>query len=251
MGSSILGLIRHTLISPSPMEPPRFSTSGTKQLPGRPPTGFDYGYECTSADVQAKSCPETDTFGHGTHVAGIAAGSGMATGNFTGVAPGASIIFVKSGYSVCNGSSWNFDTTHILDGVSYIVKKAAKLGKRAVISLSLGGNIGAHDGTDPFELALDAIVEAGTPVVVAAGNEARDNAHIRGQLSQGSNVTFQVQVQQSTVDLQIDVWYSPQDQIDATLTTPDGQTLPCPNNSWRSCKQFRQRNNHNKFLEQR
>ena len=196
--------------------------------PGRSPTGFDYGYECTSADVQAKSCPETDTFGHGTHVAGIAAGSGMATGNFTGVAPSASIIFVKSGYSVCNGSSWNFGTTQILDGVNYIVKKAAKLGERAVISLSLGGNIGAHDGTDPFELALDAIVEAGTPVVVAAGNGARDNAHIRGQLLQGGNVTFQVQVQQATVDLEIDVWYSPQDQIDATLTTPDGQTYNVP-----------------------
>lgn len=196
--------------------------------PGRSPTGFDYGYECTSADVQAKSCPETDTFGHGTHVAGIAAGSGMATGNFTGVAPSASIIFVKSGYSVCNGSSWNFGTTQILDGINYIVKKAAKLGERAVISLSLGGNIGAHDGTDPFELALDAIVEAGTPVVVAAGNGARDNAHIRGQLLQGGNVTFQVQVQQATVDLEIDVWYSPQDQIDATLTTPDGQTYNVP-----------------------
>ena len=152
----------------------------------------------------------------------------MATGNFTGVAPGASIIFVKSGYSLCNGSSWNFDTIHILDGISYIVKRAAQLGRRAVISLSLGGNIGAHDGTDPFELALDAIVEGGTPVVVAAGNGARDNAHIRGQLSQGGNVTFQVQVQQTTVDLQIDVWYAPQDQIDATLTTPDGQTYPVP-----------------------
>lgn len=195
---------------------------------GRPPVGFDYGYECSSADVQAKSCPEVDTFGHGTHVAGIAAGSGMATGNFTGVALGASIIFVKSGYSVCDGASWNFETTHILDGVNYIVKKAAKLGKRAVISLSLGGNIGAHDGTDPLELALDAIVEAGTPVVVAAGNQARDNAHIRGQLSQGGNVTFQVQVPQTTSDLQIDIWYSPQDQIDATLTTPDGQPYNVP-----------------------
>jgi len=41
-------------------------------------------------------------------------------------------------------------------------------------------------------------------------------------------VTFQVQVQQTTVDLQIDVWYSPQDQIDATLTTPDGQHYRAP-----------------------
>ena len=195
---------------------------------GRPPTGFNYGYECTSADVQAGSCPETDTFGHGTHVAGIAAGSGMATGNYTGVAPGASIIFVKSGYSVCNGSSWNFGTAQILDGVNYIVRKAKQLRMRSVISLSLGGNIGAHDGTDPFELGLDAFVKLGTPIVVAAGNSARDNAHIRGQLTQGNNVTFQLQVQETTVDLQIDVWYSPQDQIDATLTTPGRQTYSVP-----------------------
>ncbi len=195
---------------------------------GRPPAGFNFGFECASVDIQARTCPETDTFGHGTHVAGIAAGSGMATGNYTGVAPGASIIFVKSGYGVCNGDSWTFGTTEILDGVSYMVKKANQVGMRLVISLSLGGNIGAHDGTDPFELGLDAVVKSGTPVVVAAGNQARDNAHIRGQLSQGGNVTFQLQVQQTTVDLQVDVWYSPQDQISATLTTPDGQTYPVP-----------------------
>jgi subtilisin family serine protease len=195
---------------------------------GQPPAGFDYGYECTSNDIQDKRCPETDTYGHGTHVAGIATSSGMATGNYTGVAPGASIIFVKSGFSVCNGASWSFDTTQILDGINYIMEKAAKLRERAVISLSLGGNIGAHDGTDPFELGLDAFVEAGIPVVVAAGNQARDKSHIRGELSQGSSVTFGLQVQQSTVDLQIDVWYSPQDQIDATLTGPNGEKYDVP-----------------------
>ncbi len=195
---------------------------------GRPPVGFNYGFECTSADIQAKQCPETDTYGHGTHVAGIAASSGMATGNYTGVAPGASIIFVKSGYSVCNGASWTFDTTHILDGVSYLVSKAAQLGMRLVVSLSLGGNIGAHDGTDPFELGLDALVKAGTPVVVAAGNEALNRGHIQGQLSQGNNVTFQLQAQETTTGIQLDVWHSPQDQIDATFTTPDGQTYPVP-----------------------
>jgi subtilisin family serine protease len=196
--------------------------------PGRPPAGFDYGYECTSSDIRGKSCPEVDTYGHGTHVAGIATSSGMATGNYTGVAPGASIIFVKSGFSVCNGSSWNFDTTQILDGINYIAEKAATLRKRAVISLSLGGNIGAHDGTDPFELGLDAFVEDGIPVVVAAGNQVRDKSHIRGELSQGGRVTFGLQVQQSTVDLQIDVWYSPKTRINATLRTPNGETYNVP-----------------------
>jgi subtilisin family serine protease len=195
---------------------------------GRPPAGFNYGFECTSADINARTCPETDTFGHGTHVAGIAASSGMATGNYTGVAPGASIIFVKAGYGVCNGSSWTFGTAELLDGVNYLVQKAKQLGMRLVISLSLGGNIGAHDGTDPLELGLDAVVKAGTPVVVAAGNSARDKDHIRGRLSQGGNVTFQLEVQQSTIDLQIDVWYSPLDHISARLTDPNGTTYPVP-----------------------
>jgi subtilisin family serine protease len=193
---------------------------------GRPPSGFNYGYECTSADIEAKTCPEKDTFGHGTHVAGIAISSGMATGNYTGVAPGASIIFVKSGYQVCNGDSWTFDTNQILDGVNYMVRKAASLRMRLVVSLSLGGNIGAHDGTDPFERALDAFVKVGTPIVVAAGNAAEDQDHIDGQISQGQNTTFQLEFKQTTVDVAIDVWYSPLDQFSATLHAPDGRSYP-------------------------
>ncbi len=196
--------------------------------PGRPPDGFGYGYECASGDIQAGSCPETDNYGHGTHVAGIAASSGMATGNYTGVAPFASIIFVKSGHSVCNGSSWTFDDTQILDGISYMVKKASQLHMRLVVNLSLGGNIGGHDGTDSLERGLEAYVEAGTPIVVAAGNEARDNDHIRGQLSQGKDVTFQIGVRETTIGLQIDVWYSLKDQVEATFVTPDGRSYLVP-----------------------
>ena len=193
---------------------------------GRPPSGFGYGYECDSRDIETRTCPEVDTFGHGTHVAGIATSSGKATGNYTGVAPGASIIFVKSGHQVCNGASWTFDTNQILDGVSYMVKKAAQLKMRLVVSLSLGGNIGAHDGTDPFELALDAYVKEGIPVVVAAGNEAQDQGHIDGQIAQGQNVTFQFQLKDFTTDVVIDTWYSPQDQLTATLHAPDGTSYP-------------------------
>jgi subtilisin family serine protease len=195
---------------------------------GRSPADFDYGYECNSNDIQAKQCPEFDSFGHGTHVAGIAASSGRATGNFTGVAPDAAIIFVKSGHQTCNGTSWTFDTSQILDGINYIAKKAAQLGRRAVINLSLGGNIGGHDGNDPLERGLDAFVRSGTPIVVAAGNSAQDNDHVKGQLSQGMNVTLNISVKETTTDLAIDIWYSPEDEIEAKLITPQGQTYTIP-----------------------
>ena len=192
--------------------------------PGRPPPSFGYGYECNSQDIQSGKCPENDTFGHGTHVAGIATSSGRATGNYTGVAPGASIIFVKSGNETCDGTGWTFDSSEILDGINYIVTKARQLGRRAVINLSLGGNIGGHDGSDPMEMALDQFVEAGTPVVVAAGNDGQDNTHIQGRFTKYGNVTFNIISHQTTTDLAIDIWYSPQDDIDATLTTPTGRS---------------------------
>lgn len=195
---------------------------------GHSPSGFGYGYECTSSDIQGGTCPEVDTFGHGTHVAGIAASSGQATGKYAGVAPDARIIFVKSGNPVCDGESWNFYDAQILDGISYIVEKAAELKMRAVISLSLGGNIGGHDGTAPLELGLDAFVQAGTPIAVAAGNSARDDAHIRGQLSEGGNITINVQVRATTTDLEVDLWHSNQDKFDATLVAPDSETYSIP-----------------------
>ena len=195
---------------------------------GRPPPGFGYGYECNSKDIQSGQCPEKDTFGHGTHVAGIAASSGMATGNYTGVAPGASIIFVKSGNETCDGTGWTMDDTGILDGINYIVAKARQLGRPVVINLSLGGNIGGHDGSDPLEVALDQFVEAGTPIVVAAGNEGQENSHIQGRFTGRGNVTFNITSRQTTTDLAIDIWYSLQDDIGATLTTPTGRTYTVP-----------------------
>jgi subtilisin family serine protease len=199
---------------------------------GKPPSRFGYGYECTSIDVQNGSCPEVDTFGHGTHVAGIATSTGRATGKYTGVAPGASIIFVKSGYPLCGGSSWNFETANLLDGINYIVQQASERGMRAVISLSLGGNTGGHDGTDPLEIGLDAIVKAGTPIVVAAGNEAQDPIHVHGTLGAGTTVTVGVQTRPTTTDVVVDVWYSPLDMMNGSLNAPDGAaySVPTPNN---------------------
>ena len=207
-----------------------FSNGTTKILyvwdqttPGHAPSGFGYGYECASSDIQDRTCPELDTFGHGTHVAGIAASSGQASGKYFGVAPDARLIVVKSGKAVCDGVSWDFYDAQILDGISYIVKKAAQLNMRAAIGLSLGGNIGGHDGTSPLELGLDAFVRAGTPIAVAAGNDAGDSVHVRGQLSEGQNVTINVQVKTTTRDLQLDVWHSTEDHLDATLIAPDGE----------------------------
>ena len=110
---------------------------------GKPPRGFKYGYECLRWEIEAMKCPERDEMGHGTHVASMAAGTGLAS--YKGVAPGAYLIVVKTGYPVCGGLKWFMEEDKILDGLSYIVEKARELGLRPIINLSLGFDNGGHE----------------------------------------------------------------------------------------------------------
>jgi len=118
-----------------------------------------------------------DYFGHGTHVAGIAAGTGKASGyEFVGVAPGASLYNVK----VLNSEGMGY-TSWVIAGIEYAVTHAA-----SVINLSLGSNVN-NDGTDPLSLACNWAVERGVTVVVAAGN-AGPNEYTVGSPACARNV---------------------------------------------------------------
>ena len=104
-----------------------------------------------------------DDFGHGTHVASIAAGEGSASARYTGVAPGAALVGVKvlSSY----GSGYESD---VIEGINWVVTNKATYGIK-IMSLSLG-TVGSSDGTDPFSVAVNNAVNAGIVVTVAAGN---------------------------------------------------------------------------------
>ncbi|HVE14934.1 MAG TPA: S8 family serine peptidase, partial [Elusimicrobiota bacterium] len=173
-----------------------------------PGGSFAYGTQWTQAQLNAEvgSSPphvvrETDTEGHGTHVAGIAAGNGNAStpvGTFTGLAPQADIVFVKT----------DLGTSHIVDGVNYIIQKAAAAGKRAVINLSLGTDLGPHDGTSSFTASIDAIA-ASTPVALAAGNSQGSGVHASAQLvGPIGSTTFGTSVAAGLTGALLDFWAS-------------------------------------------
>lgn len=102
-----------------------------------------------------------DGNGHGTHVAGIIAGSGASSGGkYKGVAPGASLMNIKVLNNVGYGPA-----SSIMEGIEYAVDNGAD-----IISMSLGGSIWPPDGTDPLSITANAAVDAGVVVIVAAGN---------------------------------------------------------------------------------
>ncbi len=102
-----------------------------------------------------------DYYGHGTHVAGIAAGTGLASnGVFKGVAPGALLMNIK----VLSSQGFGL-TSWIIAGIEEAVANGAD-----VINLSLGGGLNG-DGSDPLSKAVDWAVQQGVVVVAAAGND--------------------------------------------------------------------------------
>lgn len=113
-----------------------------------------------------------DTFGHGTHVASLAAGNGLSnpTPKFVGVAPEATIIAVRA----TRDDSGLIEDPDILTAVKFIFDIAdQELKMPVVVNLSLGGDFGAHDGTSELERELAAYVgerKSGHSIVVAAGN---------------------------------------------------------------------------------
>lgn len=102
-----------------------------------------------------------DPNGHGTHVAGIAAGSGAASdGRYRGVAPEADLVI---------GRVLDADGGGRTSTVMAAIEWALDEGARAV-NISLGGPPYPSDGTDALSQLIDAAVAEGLVVCVAAGN---------------------------------------------------------------------------------
>lgn len=201
------------------------------------PHVFTYGAECTAGMIEAGSCAMADRNGHGTHVAGTAAGDGSATGNgrpawrFPGAAPDADLIIVK-------GGDLTLSADYMVDAVAYIFARARELGRPAVVNLSVSGDWGPHDGTDAHDEALDALAGPGRIIVAGAGNRGdfrnTNNVVVNGPFhAQGvGSGTHRVVIPayqplpgDGNDGALLELWYDGADSLAITVTSPQGASL--------------------------
>jgi hypothetical protein len=156
------------------------------------PAPFGYGVEYSNAQIDAAlaganpfaAVRHRDPGGHGTHVTGIATGDGSAAGQgrpagtFIGVAPEADIIVVAN---ASNGAEGLGTSASTLDAVNYIFQRAATFARPCVVNMSLGDNLGPHDGTSLLERGLDNLLGGpGRAFVKSAGNAGSSRCHAEG-----------------------------------------------------------------------
>lgn len=170
------------------------------------PQPYNYGQEWTNADINANvptsHIASTRAYlGHGTHVAGVAAGNGLISNNYKGIAPDASIIIVALNFNLST-DEW---LTSIADAANYIYSKADTLGLPCVINASIGTYYGSHDGKDLQAQLIDNLVaeKKGRAFVCAAGNAGNIPFHLSYNVSADTSFTW---FDPTTDTISFEVW---------------------------------------------
>lgn len=166
-------------------------------------------------------CPSRDISGHGTHVAGIAAGNGRASnGRYRGVAFESELLVVKLGLPLENGFP---RTTELMQAVDYCLGKSTEYGKPIVVNLSFGNNYGSHSGNSLIETYLDDMANYGrTTIAAGSGNEGAASVHTSGRVAEGQTERVELAVSEFETALNLQIWKSYVDEIAVSIVHPGG-----------------------------
>ncbi len=195
---------------------------------GNPPPGFKKGVEYNNSQLNTalsnkepqSVIPNLDENGHGTAVAGVAAGNGrQSRGREKGAAPEASLIVVKLG----NRSFAR--TTEVMRAIKYIFDKAQELNMPVSVNLSFGTNNGSHDGQSLFETYIDSMSEEWKSVIcVATGNEGSAAHHYSDKIAQGQTINVEFAASGNLSKIYMTLWKNFVDTFTFELVSPGGKT---------------------------
>ena len=213
---------------------------------GTPPEGFQYGTEydreainnALRADNPFDFVPSTDEIGHGTALAGVAAGRvRTGTTRYVGAAPDAEIVVVKLKQCRTNLRRYNlipddvpaYQEDDIMLAVQYANTFVRELSRPVIICLGIGTNAGDHAGNSALSRYLNAVaLRRSRAVIVCGGNEGGASHHYRGNLLQTSTgeQNVEVRVGENCSGFVMECWSSLPDTLQVGLRSPGGESIP-------------------------
>ncbi len=197
-------------------------------IPGNPPMGYAIGTEYTETEINAalsattrqerfRIVPSRDTSGHGTSVAGIAAGN---SADYQGVAFESELIIVKLGRAMEDGFP---RTTELIQAMDYVVRKAIEYEMPVAINLSFGNTYGPHDGSSLLERFIEDIANIWKSVIcIGTGNEGASAGHTSGILVESEETVIELGIQQNEPTINVQIWKAYFDLVDISLISPSG-----------------------------
>ena len=206
--------------------------------------GIYYGTEYTREQINSallsndprSIVPSNDEIGHGTFLAGIAAGNEDLNNDFTGVAPDAELIVVKlkpaksiiRDFFMVSHELNCYQENDIMLGVKYLIETAAKYKRPLSICIGLGTSEGSHDATDALSAYLSSVGQMeGVAVSIAAGNEGNSRHHYERNMLIGTNLdTIDLNVGPDESGLYFEIWGDVPNNFGVELTSPGGEAVP-------------------------
>lgn len=208
-------------------------------------SGASYGTEFTeeqinealASDDPLSLVPSRDTNGHGTFIAGIAAGGSLPDDSFTGAAPECSLVVVKlkqakrylRDYYLIPEDATAFQENDIMMGIKYLRVMAHRYRMPLVILIALGSNMGSHEGLSPLSTSIqDATRFLGFSAVIAAGNETGLSHHFEGIIPSDEpyqDVEIRVGEEESRRGFVLELWATYSDTYSVGFVSPTGEAI--------------------------
>lgn len=190
--------------------------------------------EALASENPLSIVPVTDeNGGHGTMLAGLAAGQERPENGFTGAAPGARLVVVKlrqakrylRDFYLVNDDALCYSETDIILGVKFLEEYARKVRKPISIIIGLGANISSHRGSTVLSDYLNNIGRnIGRCVTTCAGNYANSRLHFRGKLLPDAEyIPIEIRVGEGEKGFCCVLWSEPPEVFSLEFISPIGR----------------------------
>jgi subtilisin family serine protease len=202
--------------------------------------GMEYTREQINEALQSENpfdiVPSRDENGHGTMLAGIAAGNEVPESGFYGVAPEAELVVVKlkpakqylKEFWKIPGDAIAYSEIDLLFAMEYLEQVAIRLNRPMAICIAVGTSQGAHDERGSLTSNISTRAENLTfGIVVAAGNEGNARRHYSGNIDPSVGYdTVELNVGSDSANFTMEVWGNKPGLFAIDIKSPSGELIP-------------------------